>query len=357
MGGVVGDARKRLAARLVAEPTLTEAEREALTRTDDEHDYPTETDDGLVMRCRCGATPPAHYLGQQVDEALWLWEHRRRERFAVVEAILAARLAPFEAARDEMTRVMADWRDECIRWRDAAAEHDADVAALRRQVADLTTERNQARDDLHAYLDDPPQPVGADEIANWQSMYDGALDSERNAWQEVERLREELAESRACEGDDAALLARAEAAERTVAAQAETIARVRALHDRVHWCFGGDPDNSRDDIVFEPGTEWWPCPTLAALATPDAEPSEPPFVSGYCEAGSCDRCVQGPEFNLDGRMLVEECTHGCHDAEPVSPIAPISDTTDRDVSHNDTEPPPNDLPTQEDTEPSEEVER
>ena len=43
--------------------------------------------------------------------------------------------------------------------------------------------------------------------------------------------------------------------------------------------------------------------------------TEPPFISGYCENGACERCVQGPEFNLDGRMLAEECTHGCHESD------------------------------------------
>ncbi|HQW88335.1 MAG TPA: hypothetical protein PK478_00705 [Nitrospira sp.] len=46
------------------------------------------------------------------------------------------------------------------------------------------------------------------------------------------------------------------------------VAAVEAIHGRTHWCFGGDdPDDLRDNIVFEPNTEWWPCPTFAALAT------------------------------------------------------------------------------------------
>ena len=58
-----------------------------------------------------------------------------------------------------------------------------------------------------------------------------------------------------------ALVARVEAAEAKVAA-------AEALHGKAHWCFGGDdPNDLREDTVFEPGTEWWPCPTLAALAT------------------------------------------------------------------------------------------
>lgn len=71
---------------------LTDEERLEIDQTAAEHDYPTETDDGIVMRCRCGATPPSHYLGQQVEEGLWLWEHHRREQHAAVERILAARL-------------------------------------------------------------------------------------------------------------------------------------------------------------------------------------------------------------------------------------------------------------------------
>jgi len=43
-------------------------------------------------------------------------------------------------------------------------------------------------------------------------------------------------------------------------------AQVEALHGKTHWCFGGDDVNDlRDDKVFEPGTDHWPCPTLGAL--------------------------------------------------------------------------------------------
>lgn len=80
------------AARDAGQVRLTDGERLEIDQTSAEHDYPTETDDGIVMRCRCGATPPSHYLGQQVEEALWLWEHRRREQHAAVERILGARL-------------------------------------------------------------------------------------------------------------------------------------------------------------------------------------------------------------------------------------------------------------------------
>lgn len=80
---------------------LSEDERNALDAADEQHDYPTETDDGLVMRCGCGATPPGHLLGQQVDEGLWLWRHRRNERMAAVERILADRLAAVTEQRDQ----------------------------------------------------------------------------------------------------------------------------------------------------------------------------------------------------------------------------------------------------------------
>lgn len=62
----------------------------ALDEFDQMHEYPVETDDGMVMRCACGATPPSHLLGQQVDESLWLWEHWRAERRTHVAAALAA---------------------------------------------------------------------------------------------------------------------------------------------------------------------------------------------------------------------------------------------------------------------------
>jgi hypothetical protein len=102
---------------------LTEAEREALDAADEQHDYPTETDDGLVMRCGCGATPPGHLLGQQVDEGLWLWRHRRGERMAAVERILADRLAAVTEQRDQYAALRdlseratpGNWRQEFYR--------------------------------------------------------------------------------------------------------------------------------------------------------------------------------------------------------------------------------------------------
>ena len=65
-----------------------------------------------------------------------------------------------------------------------------------------------------------------------------------------------------------ALTERAEAAEAEAGTLRARLAAVEAIHGRTHWCFGGDdPDDLRDNIVFEPNTEWWPCPTFAALAT------------------------------------------------------------------------------------------
>ena len=65
-----------------------------------------------------------------------------------------------------------------------------------------------------------------------------------------------------------AWMERAEAAEAEVVTLRAKVAAVEAIHGRTHWCFGGDdPDDLRDNIVFEPNTEWWPCPTFAALAT------------------------------------------------------------------------------------------
>lgn len=81
-----------------------------LAEAGDQHDYPTETDDGLVMRCRCGATPPSHLLGQQVDEALWLWEHRQAATAACVRAHYADRAArhPEGVTVTEALRALSD---------------------------------------------------------------------------------------------------------------------------------------------------------------------------------------------------------------------------------------------------------
>ena len=63
-----------------------------------------------------------------------------------------------------------------------------------------------------------------------------------------------------------------EAAESEVVTLRAKLTAVEAIHGRTHWCFGGDdPDDLRDNIVFEPNTEWWPCPTIAALAVTTGE--------------------------------------------------------------------------------------
>lgn len=84
---------------------LGEAEREAMDRFDRAHGYPTETDDGLVMKCHCEATPPSHLLGQQVDEALWLWRHHQAEQYATVARIRDAAVEAAVAA--ERAEVLA----------------------------------------------------------------------------------------------------------------------------------------------------------------------------------------------------------------------------------------------------------
>lgn len=62
-----------------------------------------------------------------------------------------------------------------------------------------------------------------------------------------------------------------DAADEVLSVVREALQPVRAIHDRTHWCF----DEDEQDSVYEPGTEWWPCPTLAAL-----ELSLPPAGSG-----------------------------------------------------------------------------
>ncbi|TIE23380.1 hypothetical protein DIZ48_16140, partial [Legionella pneumophila] len=62
--------------------------------------------------------------------------------------------------------------------------------------------------------------------------------------------------------------ARADAAEQEAATLRAQVAAVEALHGKTHWCFGGDLNDLRDDKVYEPGTEHWACPTLAALGDP-----------------------------------------------------------------------------------------
>lgn len=73
--------------------TLADTEREiadALDSFDEQHAYPVEMDDGLVMECVCGAAPPTHVDGVQVDADVWLWHHWRNERARIVAARVAA---------------------------------------------------------------------------------------------------------------------------------------------------------------------------------------------------------------------------------------------------------------------------
>lgn len=46
---------------------------------------------------------------------------------------------------------------------------------------------------------------------------------------------------------------------------ADLRAKVAALHGGTHWCF----DANEDEVVFQPDTQWWPCPTYALLPTED----------------------------------------------------------------------------------------
>lgn len=112
-----------------------------------------------------------------------------------------------------------------------------------------------------------PQISHEDFIAETEQLGREAAD-----WRETQLWRNECAEAGCPELEDCYLHDPSLIAEKNAAA----VARVEALHRRTHWCFGragGDaPDDLRETIVFEEGTEWWPCPTLAALAGPAETP-------------------------------------------------------------------------------------
>jgi hypothetical protein len=73
--------------------------------------------------------------------------------------------------------------------------------------------------------------------------------------QTTTNVMEALADSGA---ETLAALARAESAE---AAHAALVAGAAKIHGGTHWCH----DSEGQGVVFEPGTEWWPCPTGALL--------------------------------------------------------------------------------------------
>lgn len=187
----------------MTEPTLTEAERGLLLRAWPWPEEAATTPDGL-----------AAVVG-------------------VVEELLAARLAPIEA----------------------------EVAALRQQVADLTTERDILASDT--------------------------------------------------------LVTRLEA---KAAAQAEVIDRVRALH-RPDGGIGGPGamcvECSRDFGTPAEDPVAWPCATVAALATPDAEEIEDGFGGHWTTCGpGCDLQVVRP-----GKVQ-------CNWAATTCPDRPTPSTTD-----------------------------
>ena len=146
---------------------------------------------------------------------------------------------------------------ECVRWRgylntlhlgedtptaEFIAHAREDVPALVAEVRRLTEAENdaiRAHDDLEVKL--AASMADADRLVTENGLW-----RERNgSWR-----------------------TRAESAEAEVVTLRARLAAVEAIHGRTHWCFGGDdPDDLRDNIVFEPNTEWWPCPTFAALAT------------------------------------------------------------------------------------------
>lgn len=147
-----------------------------------------------------------------------------------IEAILAARLAPVEAERLRALSEMTDWRDDAVSLKaerdEARANRDRlahENAALRRQVADLTAERDR-------------ETERADHLVAWKDM--GFRDRDR--WQ-----------------------GRAEAAERALAAGLTLAQQWRGRHDLVM-----TGDSAAHDLS-------------AALVGPTQQPDE----AGHVEVG------------------------------------------------------------------------
>lgn len=88
---------------------------------------------------------------------------------------------------------------------------------------------------------------------------------------------------------------------------------VQAADRTYHPAASSDPAKPCPDLLSIPGTDALGFDVPADRFVPSMLPEPEPFVSGYCEHDACERCVQGPEFNLDGKMLAEECTHACHE--------------------------------------------
>lgn len=73
---------------------------------------------------------------------------------------------------------------------------------------------------------------------------------------------------------------------------------VQALHGGTHWCFDADEQSN----VYELGTQWWPCPTLALLAehTPElsaAEGAERALARVRALADEWERKANEPTFD------------------------------------------------------------
>ncbi|GEB16686.1 hypothetical protein GUY44_07505 [Pimelobacter simplex] len=165
------------------------------------------------------------------------------------------------------------WCDECEEWvasgapERAPAPEPSDRAGLSEvERTDLCATVYKA---LNRKLGEPDQGSGTNG-RRWDLAWEitSAVESDvadRLAEAERERNRQREARDRWI-GIAQQFQAKAEAAEQEAATLRTQVAAVWSLHGKTHWCFGGDDVNDlRDDKVFEPGTEHWPCPTVAAL--------------------------------------------------------------------------------------------
>jgi hypothetical protein len=77
------------------------------------------------------------------------------------------------------------------------------------------------------------------------------------------------------------------------------LGRVRSLHGVTHWCF--DPDEQ--PVVYEPDTQWWPCPTLAAAGVSPPADVDPVGTDPLVEVNRVARVLMAEWERAEGKPV------------------------------------------------------
>jgi hypothetical protein len=90
------------------------------------------------------------------------------------------------------------------------------------------------------------------------------------------------------------------------------LGRVRSLHGVTHWCF--DPDEQ--PVVYEPDTQWWPCPTLAAAGV------SPPAADEAVAEAVREALADGWDEGFEAAVEWQNSYHHANIGPPDPPMNP-----------------------------------